>query len=186
MPVEVPVYVLMGTCGCGKTTYAEALVKEFGCHYIEGDRLHPTANVNKMSAGIPLTDDDRWGWLAAIRDTYVQKATEIVAQGLSGTSGIIVVTCSALRLVYRDLLRDVPKGSCRVVFVYLKGTYELLDSRMKARSGHFMASNMLNSQWKTLEEPDSQREDVILQDISADTDTVVKNLIKEIKKQLNV
>ncbi|CAG2120999.1 unnamed protein product [Medioppia subpectinata] len=128
MPAEVPVYVLMGTCGCGKTTYAEALVKEFGCHSIEGDRLHPTANVDKMSAGIPLTDDDRWGWLSDIRHTYVQKASQIVAQGLSGTSGLIIVTCSALRLVYRDLLRDVPKGSCRVVFVYLKGSYELIDT----------------------------------------------------------
>ncbi|CAG2169446.1 unnamed protein product [Oppiella nova] len=185
MVAEVPVYVLMGTCGCGKTTYAELLVNRFQCQYIEGDLLHPKANVDKMSAGIPLTDDDRWGWLTSIRDTYVQKAREVAAKGVD-RSGIIIVTCSSLRKVYRDLLRDVPKGLCRVVFVYLKGTYSLIESRMRARSDHFMASNMLDSQWRTLEEPDPQHEAVIIQDISGDTEAIVENLVQEISKQLNV
>ncbi|XP_054156026.1 thermoresistant gluconokinase-like [Oppia nitens] len=196
MTIEcIPVYILMGTCGCGKTTYAEALVKEFGCHYIEGDRLHPEANVQKMSAGIPLTDGDRWGWLTEIRDTYVAEARKIQAASGVGRhqldkSDIIVVTCSALKRCYRDLLRDVPllltdSTTISVQFVYLKGTYKLIESRMIERTDHFMATKMLDSQWQTLEVPDPLMEpSIIVQDISADTETVVQSLVQEITKRL--
>ena len=184
MTNEVPVYVLMGTCGCGKTTIAELLVNKLNCQYIEGDALHPTANVKKMSDGIPLTDEDRWGWLRSIRDTYVKKANLISSQ-VKSHNRVIIVTCSALRRVYRDLLREVPKGLCRVVFIYLKGSYELIESRMKSRQNHFMASNMLKSQWKTLEEPDPQHEEVIIQDISLKTDDIIESLSKQIRERID-
>ena len=176
---EVPIYILMGTCGCGKTTIGEQLVKKLNCSFIEGDLLHPKANVEKMSAGIPLNDDDRWGWLSQIRNTFVDMAKNRASEPMS-KNRLIIVTCSSLRKVYRDILRTVPDGLCRVVFIYLKGDYELLQNRMKSRKNHFMAANMLESQWKTLEEPDPQQESVIIQDISLDTDTIVANLVQQI------
>lgn len=181
---QVVVYVLMGTCGCGKTTVAEGLVKQIKCHFIEGDALHPKANVDKMSAGIPLTDDDRWGWLRSIRDAYVNKARELANED-DRAKRLVVVTCSSLRKAYRDLMREVPKDLCKVVFIYLKGSYQLIESRLKARQNHFMATNMLKSQWATLEEPDPQHEEVIIQDIDLDMEDIIDSLLKQINQRLN-
>jgi len=180
---EVPVYVLMGTCGCGKTTIGQELVKRLNCQFVEGDTLHPQSNVEKMSKGIPLTDDDRWLWLELVRDSYVQRARDILS-GEKSRSRVVIATCSSLRKVYRDILREVPSGVCRVTFVYLKGSYQLIEARMKSRKNHFMATNMLDSQWKTLEEPDPQQESVIIQDISDDTDVIVEKLVNAIASQL--
>jgi gluconokinase len=180
---EVPVYVLMGTCGCGKTTIAEKLAKLLNCPFIEGDLLHPKSNVEKMSKGIPLTDEDRWQWLESVRDSYVAKAKDILNDKKS-KSRVVIATCSSLKKVYRDILRDVPLGVCRVTFIYLKGSYQLIDSRMKLRKNHYMAPNMLDSQWKILEEPDPLFESVIIQDISGETDVIAESLEKIIVNQL--
>jgi gluconokinase len=180
---EVPVYVLMGTCGCGKTTIAQNLVKLLNCPFIEGDLLHSKSNVEKMSKGIPLTDEDRWQWLESVRDSYVIKAKDILNDKKS-KSRVVIATCSSLRKVYRDILRDVPLGVCRVTFIYLKGSYELIYSRMKSRKNHYMASNMLDSQWKILEEPDPLFESVIVQDISDETHVIAESLEKIILNQL--
>ena len=173
---------MMGTCGCGKTTVAQGLVQQLQCPFIEGDTLHPKANVDKMAAGIPLTDDDRWGWLRTIREAYTSIARELSDEE-DRTKRIIVVTCSSLKKAYRDLLREVPNELCKVVFIYLKGSYQLIDSRMKARQNHFMASNMLKSQWATLEEPDPQQEEVIIQDIDIDMKDIVNSLCQQIYKR---
>jgi gluconokinase len=131
--------VVMGVAGSGKTTVATLLAQRLGTEYAEADQFHPEANIAKMSAGTPLSDEDRWPWLEAIRDW-------LSAEADAGRSG--VVTCSALKRSYRDLLRTA-RG--RVCFVHLDGSPELLAERMEHRSGHFMPTSLLPSQLATLE-----------------------------------
>jgi gluconokinase len=132
------VVVVMGVAGSGKTTVAELLAARFGVPHAEADDFHPQANIAKMSAGHPLTDEDRWPWLRAIAQWIKQHA--------AADGG--VVTCSALKRSYRDLLRD---GSADVWFVHLTGTLELLAERLGARKGHFMPATLLDSQLADLE-----------------------------------
>ena len=135
------VLVVMGVSGSGKTTVAEGLSERLGWLFLEGDSLHPEANVAKMSAGRPLTDDDRWPWLELVADWVAER----VAAHEDG-----IVTCSALKRSYRDVIR---RDSDDVVFVHLTGERETLEQRMRARTGHFMPPHMLESQLETLEEP---------------------------------
>ena len=137
--VDVTHVVLMGVASSGKTTLALELRRRLGWPYAEADDFHPRANIDKMSAGTPLTDEDRWPWLAAIRDWLTQEAR-------AGRSTI--VTCSALRLAYRDVLRE---AEGRVRFVHLAADAALLQERMAHRSGHFMPPALLPSQLATLE-----------------------------------
>jgi gluconokinase len=136
---QLPVLVVMGVSGSGKSTVAGIVAGRLGWDLEEGDDLHPPANVAKMASGIPLTDDDRWPWLDQI-GAWIREHT---AAGRPG-----VITCSALRRVYRDRLRG--DG---VVFVYLAGTRELIGQRLAARTDHFMPSALLDSQLATLEPP---------------------------------
>ena len=131
--------VVMGVAGSGKTTLAVELTRRLGWPYAEADDFHPPANVAKMAAGVPLTDEDRWPWLEAIRDW-------LTAQARAGRS--TVVTCSALRLAYRDVLRQ---AEGRVRFVHLTADPALLSARLARRSGHFMPATLLASQLATLE-----------------------------------
>jgi gluconokinase len=134
-------YVVMGVCGSGKSLLGSALAQELDVEFVEGDAFHSRANVAKMSAGIPLTDDDRAGWLRAIGERLA----------LARRDGVgLVISCSALKRSYRDLLRATA-GDLR--FIYLRGTAELLAQRLAARTGHFMPPSMLASQLATLEEP---------------------------------
>ncbi|MFB2596232.1 gluconokinase [Herbiconiux sp. P17] len=128
--------VVMGVSGSGKSLIGSGLAARRGWAFVDGDDLHPEANVAKMAAGIPLTDDDRWPWLDAVAAT------------LAGAPGGIVVACSALRRAYRDRIRTAAPG---VVFVELAGSRELLWQRMTARPGHFMPASLLDSQLATLE-----------------------------------
>ena len=131
--------VVMGVSGSGKTTVAERLAERLGWVFAEADEFHSAANLAKMTAGIPLTDEDRAPWLAAIRDWL----TATAAQGRSA-----VVTCSALRRSYRELLRG---AGARVLFLHLTGPREVLAQRMGSRTGHFMPSSLLDSQLATLQ-----------------------------------
>ena len=137
----MPVVVTMGVSGSGKTTIARGIAAELGWTMVEGDAFHPPANVAKMSAGTPLTDDDRWPWLAAI-------AAEIDRLRASGQPA--VVACSALKRAYRDVLIG---NRADVWLVYLQGSRALIGGRMAARAGHFMPTALLDSQFATLEEP---------------------------------
>jgi carbohydrate kinase (thermoresistant glucokinase family) len=148
-----PVVVLMGVSGCGKSTVGRLLADRLGWPMLEGDDLHPAANVEKMAHGRPLTDDDRWPWLAAIRTWIDARISE---------QSSAVVTCSALRHSYRDVLRDP-----HVVFVQLDGPRELLLARLAARHGHFMPAALLDSQLSALEPPDRDEQAVRI-DISLD------------------
>jgi gluconokinase len=133
--------VVMGVSGSGKTTVAELLAKRLDWPFVEGDRLHPPANVEKMRQGIPLTDADRAPWLDRIGEELKSWATE-------GRSG--VMTCSALKRAYRDRIRSARSD---VRFVYLKGSEELIKGRVTARHHEYMPASLLRSQFDTLEEP---------------------------------
>lgn len=131
--------IVMGVSGCGKSSMGEALAARLGLPYIEGDALHPAENVAKMSKGTPLTDDDRWPWLTG------------VGQAVATPENGAVASCSALKRVYRDLLRrEAGEG---LIFVHLHGSRALLLERMKHRPGHFMPASLLDSQLATLEMP---------------------------------
>jgi len=136
-PVSKPLVVVMGVSGCGKSTIGTALSERIGVHFIDGDRLHPQTNVEKMSHGIALTDHDRLPWLADVGRTL----RDYQASGL-------VLACSALRRMYRDIIRwEAPD----TVFVHAAGDAELIAERMKNRKGHFMPTALLQSQFAALE-----------------------------------
>lgn len=134
--------VVMGVSGCGKSSVGEKLAEALHLQFIEGDALHPAANVEKMSKGIPLTDDDRTPWLDRIGEEM--KASLEKSEG-------IIVSCSALKRLYRDRLRAAAGGN--LLFVYLEGSRALLMKRMGERKGHFMPVSLLDSQLATLEVP---------------------------------
>ena len=131
--------VVMGVAGTGKSTIAAALSEQLGWACAEADEFHPQANIDKMSQGIPLQDEDRWPWLQEIQDW-------MSAQALAGKS--TVLTCSALKKTYRQLL-SAAQG--RVLFVHLDGDADLISERMQGREGHFMPPALLPSQLATLE-----------------------------------
>jgi len=156
--------IVMGVSGSGKTTIAELLAERLGWAFAEADDFHPPANIEKMSAGTPLTDEDRWPWLRTI------------AQWMSEQTGLghnTVVTCSALRRVYRDVLRE---GHGQVRFVHLAGSKDTIESRLDDRSGHFMPAALLDSQFETLELLDSDEDGVVIS-ISATPDDIVEDII---------
>lgn len=132
-------WVVMGVSGCGKSTVGQALASANGVPYIEGDQFHPQANVAKMSAGIALNDDDRADWLLAL-----QAQIHAAQQGDAG----LVISCSALKRRYRDLLRQ---GDPALRFAHLDGPKELIAARMKARVDHYMPTSLLDSQFRDLE-----------------------------------
>ncbi len=138
---DVAAIVLMGVSGSGKTTVGRLLAGQLGWLYQEGDALHPAANVAKMRAGTPLDDTDRWPWLHAI-------AAVIDGWRAAATPG--VVTCSALKRAYRDIIVG---ARADVALVYLHGSRALLLERMQHRTDHFMPASLLDSQLATLEEP---------------------------------
>jgi len=133
--------VVMGVSGCGKTTIGQLLAQALGVDYVEGDALHPPANVTLMAAGIPLTDADRHGWLAAVAERLAGAAAQ--ARG-------VVVSCSALKHAYRDQLRAAAPG---LRLVFLHGDAGLIGERLAARQGHYMPASLLQSQLDTLEPP---------------------------------
>lgn len=134
--------IVMGVSGCGKSSVGEKLTEALHLAFVEGDALHPAANVEKMSKGIALTDEDRMPWLDRIG--------EDIKASLGKNEGIIV-SCSALKRLYRDRLRAAAGGN--LFFVYLEGSRALLMKRMGERKGHFMPVSLLDSQLATLEVP---------------------------------
>lgn len=129
----------MGVAGSGKSTVGTLLAKALSCHFAEGDNFHSASNREKMSKGIPLSDEDRFGWLISIRDWMNQQAEFDLR---------VVMTCSALRKSYRDILRESPVP---IIFLHLHGTARDVRIRMAARSGHFMPLSLLPSQFAALE-----------------------------------
>ncbi|NMC83667.1 MAG: gluconokinase [Anaerolineaceae bacterium] len=156
--------IVMGVSGCGKSTIGKSLAEDLGWPFYDGDDFHPAENVTKMSQGIPLTDADRAGWLAAL-------ARLIRGSLQKGQSGVLA--CSALKQKYRDELTVDPN---QVKFIYLKGDYALIKARMEARPGHYMKPGMLDSQFAALEEPTDA--------LTVDIRHTPQEILDFIKKQL--
>jgi len=157
-------YVVMGVAGSGKSLIGAAFAQALGVDFVEGDAYHPAENVRKMAAGTPLTDADREGWLRAL-------AARLGDAKRAGTG--LVMSCSALKRSYRDLLRAQAPD---LRFVFLKGPRALLAERLAGRRGHFMPASLLESQLATLEEPSSD-EEAWLCDISQSPDAIVAGLV---------
>ena len=149
-PAGVAVIVLMGVAGSGKTTIGERLSRTLGWTFRDADSFHPPVNVAKMSSGTPLSDEDRAPWLAAIAAWIDERRAE-------GSCGI--VSCSALKRTYRDVLLC---GRADVRLVYLKGERHLIAERMAGRRNHFMPTALLDSQFATLEEPAPEERAVVV------------------------
>jgi len=168
-PDKMPcVLVVMGVSGSGKSTIGEQLAERLGWSYEDGDKFHPASNVAKMSAGHPLTDEDRWPWLQAIADEIDRacKAGEHLA-----------VACSALKHSYRDVLVH---GRDDVRIVYLRGTQELIAGRLTERKGHFMPPGLLASQFKTLEPPGPD-ENPLMVSIDASVEEIVDDITGQLR-----
>jgi gluconokinase len=164
-PGHSALYVLMGVSGSGKSLIGSRLARALGLEFVEGDAYHSPEHVARMSAGIPLTDEDRQAWLAAI-------ATRLDAARRGGLG--LVVSCSALKRSYRDALRA---GRADIQFVYLEGDRSLIEQRLAGRRGHFMPSSLLDSQFAILEPP-SAAEDPWVCDISQPPDVIVARLVE--------
>ncbi|MEH2482905.1 gluconokinase [Nitrobacteraceae bacterium AZCC 2146] len=162
--------IVMGVSGSGKSTIAENLAARLGWTFEDGDKFHPASNVAKMSAGHPLTDDDRWPWLQAIAD-------EIDRVGKAG--GHVVIACSALKRVYRNVLVH---GRGDVRMVYLDGTRELIAARLAARKDHFMPPALLDSQFKTLEPPGAD-ENPITVSIDASVEAIIDAIVGQMQNR---
>jgi carbohydrate kinase (thermoresistant glucokinase family) len=166
---EVPrIAVLMGVAGSGKTTIGRAVAQRLGWHFQEGDKLHPPENVAKMRAGHPLNDEDRAPWLAAV-------AARIDEWGRQGEAGVI--TCSALKRKYRDVIIGRRTG---VQLIYLAGSRKLLTERLTARRGHFMPVSLLDSQLAALEPP-TRDEHVLTVSVDAPVDALVAQIVAALR-----
>ncbi|KAA8893345.1 P-loop containing nucleoside triphosphate hydrolase protein [Sphaerosporella brunnea] len=170
------IWIITGPAGCGKSSVARFLAKQLDLPYIEGDDYHPQSNIDKMTSGIPLTDDDRWDWLETIRNEAVRQ--------LEGGAEGCVVTCSCLKRKYRDIIRVASREADDVVmrFVYLRADEKLLLSRVRARQGHYMKDDMVASQFAALEEPDETEQDVIPIDVSGTLDSVQSATMEQVQQ----
>ncbi|HEX8405046.1 MAG TPA: gluconokinase [Duganella sp.] len=158
-------WVIMGVSGCGKSSVGEQLAAALNVAYLEGDDYHSPANVAKMSAGEPLTDADRAGWLEALRGE-IESARERNAG--------LVLSCSALKQRYRDVLRG---GDPHLHFAHLHGSRELLASRMATRNGHYMPPSLLDSQLASLEPLQGDEAGIVL-DIADDVGALVQDILQ--------
>lgn len=153
------VAVVMGVTGAGKTTVGSLLAREMGWRFADADTFHSPENIDKMRRGVALDDADRGPWLEAMRAAMLKWQAD---------SRNVVLACSALKQIYRERLEVGPE----VKFVYLKGSYEVIDQRLLSRHGHFATDNILSSQFATLEEP----RDAIVVDVSGTPEQIVQEI----------
>ncbi|MGY6089030.1 gluconokinase [Avibacterium paragallinarum] len=164
--------ILMGVSSTGKTSIGTEVCHRLGLKLIDGDDLHPRANIIKMGSGQPLNDEDRAPWLERINDA---------AFSLEQKSEVGIIICSALKKKYRDRIRA---GNENVKFLFLEGSFELVLERMKQRKGHYMKTEMLKSQFDTLETPQADEPDVIHIDIDGSFNEVVERCVNALKPLL--
>ncbi|TKA39996.1 hypothetical protein B0A49_13628, partial [Cryomyces minteri] len=172
------IWIITGPAGCGKTTVAEYLAKHFSLPYIEGDQFHPPANIEKMANNIPLTDADRWDWLILLR----QQSLASLDAGAPG----VVLTCSALKRKYRDVIRIASYNDHDVLvhFVYLRADQDTLLARVHGRVGHYMKDSMVKSQFEALEEPTADEPDVLAVDVGGSMAEVQKLALDAVSEAL--
>lgn len=157
-------YVVMGVSGTGKSTIGKLLSDRTGWNFYDADDFHPLTNIVKMKGGIALTDEDRLPWL--------QKLEQLITHHLQNNCPGILA-CSALKSNYRQILRN---GRSEVVFIYLRGDFNCIQTRLLQRTGHFMSSDLLRSQFDTLEEP----EDALVVDVSLTREEIVEEILNNI------
>lgn len=167
------IYVLMGVSGSGKSVVASEVSHQLHAAFLDGDFLHPRRNIMKMASGEALNDEDRIPWLQALNDA---------AFAMQRTNKVSLIVCSSLKRSYRDRLRD---GNPNLSFIYLKGDFAVIESRLKARKGHFFKTDMLVTQFATLQEPQADETDVQVVDIDQPLDGVIADMIKLIKANCN-
>jgi gluconokinase len=168
---NLPPLVVMGVSGCGKSSVGEAIAAHFGVAYIEGDAMHPPANIAKMSAGIPLTDDDRWPWLDAL-------AARLKAE--AEANGGAVATCSALKSAYRDQIEAGCGPHTR--FIFLDCSRQTLERNHAGRTGHFMPPSLLDSQLVTLEAPYDEPRAIVI-DGNQPFDAVIGSIVEKLERE---
>ena len=165
-------FIVMGVSGSGKTSVGKSLAKHLGWDFYDADDFHPPENVAKMAKGIPLTDLDRAPWLAALHKLI----SSSLAQNRPG-----VLACSALKESYRQKLLEGLEGlegNDGIRLIYLKGSYDLIWSRMSARKDHYMKAHMLQSQFDALEEPSN----ALIVDITPSVDEILKVILQDMEK----
>jgi gluconokinase len=160
----------MGVSGSGKTAVGKALAEALHGEFLDADDLHPSANISKMSAGIPLTDDDRKPWLMVV-------AEEVTAAALNGKT--VVLACSALKKAYRTLLKE--RITVPLKTIYLKSSFGQVLDRLEKRRGHFMPANLLKSQFDALEEPEKDETQTITVEVNGSIDEVTQSCIAALK-----
>lgn len=161
-------FIIMGVSGCGKSSIGAGFASATGASFVDGDDLHPEANITKMAAGIPLNDADRAPWLAEVGKTFAHHDLPLV------------IGCSALKRSYRDIIRDNAGGP--VTFLHLEGSRDVIAARMAVRSGHFMPPALLDSQFDTLEVPESD-EAAVSVNIDQTPEAIVAALVACFQKE---
>lgn len=156
----------MGVSGSGKTSIGEALAQKINAKFIDGDHLHSQWNIEKMASGIPLTDADRYDWLILIGEVGKKEVDN---------NTDCIIACSALKKSYRDIIRSKNEN---LIFIYLKGSLDLIESRLFLRKGHYMPMGLLQSQFDALEEPNSEETDVVAIEINQQISKILNEIIE--------
>ncbi|MFP9137877.1 gluconokinase [Devosia sp. XGJD_8] len=161
------IIIVMGVSSSGKSTVGQSIARRLHVPFLDGDGYHPEANVEKMRAGIPLTDDDRWPWLERLAGALHEAADK---------KGAAMGACSALKRAYRQYLTD--KAGEPVLFVYLEGSREVIAERMARRQHEYMPTSLLDSQFATLEVPDPKTENVLVVPVTDSVEKITQTVVK--------
>ena len=162
------IIIVMGVSSSGKSTVGKAIARRLHVQFLDGDDYHPPANVEKMRAGIPLSDEDRWPWLEKL---------SLALKDAANGKGSAVGACSSLRRAYREYLTKIAGEP--ILFVYLSGSKEVIAERIAARKHEFMPASLLDSQFATLEEPDAD-ENVLTVNVNDPSETIATHVVKEL------
>ena len=167
--IPARIIIVMGVSSSGKSTVGQSVARRLHVPFLDGDGYHPDANVEKMRAGIPLTDEDRWPWLERLA---------VALHDAADRKGAAVGACSALRRVYRDFLTE--KAGEPILFVYLDGSREVIGERMAKRKHEYMPTSLLDSQFATLEVPDPATENVLVVPVTDSVDKITQTVTKSL------
>lgn len=161
------IIIVMGVSSSGKSSAGQAIARQLHVPFLDGDGYHPPANVEKMRAGIPLVDEDRWPWLERLA---------VALHDAADKKGAIVGACSALKRAYRDYL--IEKAGEPILFVHLHGSKEVIGERIARRQHEFMPASLLDSQFATLEPPDPEQENVLVVPVTDSLDKITRTTVK--------